>query len=386
MRVVSLAWRANLSAIEGLAVPLRHGAMGATKAPLPALLGIAQTRRMHASILIERIVRQTTVLIAQLSTAAGIRAPLAHLADQVFVELAREIESQGVPRKVAADMFGLALRTYQRKVQRLAESATQRNTTLWEAVLDHVRQQESVSRGRLLQRFASDDPEQVAAVITDLVASGLLYASGRGAHAMYRALSADERREVAESNELDAVAGLLWLTIYRRKAGSTVDELAAELGMEGALVERGLAQLLGDGRIEKSATGAQERFSAQTFLVPIGAERGWEAAVCDHFTAVASAIASKLARGPARSAEGDVVGGATYAFDLHDAHPHRARVLALLREERARVGALWDEVRQHNAAHPVDESARARVTFYFGQHVIEADGQDRAAEAAGEAT
>jgi hypothetical protein len=385
MRVVSLAWRANLSTIDGPAVAERRAAAGATKAPLPALLGIAQTRCMHASILIERIVRQTTVLIAQLSTAAGIRAPLAHLADQVFVELAREIESQGVPRKVAADMFGLALRTYQRKVQRLAESATQRSTTLWEAVLEHVRQQQSVSRGRLLQRFASDDPEQVAAVITDLVASGLLYASGRGAHVMYRALSAEERREVAESNELDAIAGLLWLTIYR-KAGSTVDELAAELGIDGALAQRGLAQLLADGRIEKSAAGGQERYSAQTFLVPIGAERGWEAAVCDHFTAVASAIASKLTRGPARSAADDVVGGATYAFDLHDAHPHRARVLALLREERARVGALWDEVRQHNAAHPVDESARARVTFYFGQHVIEADVQDRAAEAAGEAT
>jgi hypothetical protein len=340
---------------------------------------------MHPSILIERIVRQTTVLIAQLSTAAGIRAPLAHLADQVFLELAREIESQGVPRKVAADMFGLALRTYQRKVQRLAESATQRSTTLWEAVLEHVRQQQSVTRGRLLQRFASDDPEQVAAVLSDLVASGLLYASGRGAHAMYRALSAEERREVAESDELDAIAGLLWLTIYRR-SGSTAADLAAELGIDAAQAERGLAQLLADGRVEKSAVSGQERYSAQTFLVPIGAERGWEAAVCDHFTAMASAIAGKLARGPARSAQDDVVGGATYGFDLHDGHPHRAQVLALLREERARIGALWDEVRQYNAAHPVDESVKERVTFYFGQQVVEPDTQDRAGQTSGGAT
>src|SRR5262245_28105850 len=104
---------------------------------------------MHASLLIERVVRQTTVLIAQLSTAAGIRAPLANIADQVFLELSREIEAQGVARKVAADMFGLALRTYQRKVQRLAESATQRNTTLWEAVFQHIRENDGIARARL---------------------------------------------------------------------------------------------------------------------------------------------------------------------------------------------------------------------------------------------
>jgi hypothetical protein len=64
-------------------------------------------RRMDSRLLIDSIVRQTTVLLAQLSTAAGLRAPLANVADQVFVQLAKEIESQGVGRKVAADMFGL---------------------------------------------------------------------------------------------------------------------------------------------------------------------------------------------------------------------------------------------------------------------------------------
>jgi hypothetical protein len=49
-------------------------------------------------LLIDGIVRQTTILIAQLSTSAGARAPLSHVADQVFVELAQEIEAQGVRR------------------------------------------------------------------------------------------------------------------------------------------------------------------------------------------------------------------------------------------------------------------------------------------------
>src|SRR6187399_3307697 len=92
--------------------------------------------RMNVKLLVDAIVRQTTVLIAQLSTTAGVRAPLAHLADQVFLTLSREIEAQGVKRSVAADMFGLALRSYQKKTQRASSSVTQQGKTLFEAILD----------------------------------------------------------------------------------------------------------------------------------------------------------------------------------------------------------------------------------------------------------
>ena len=54
---------------------------------------------MHIKMLIDSIMQQTTLLIGQLSTAAGVRAPLARIADQVFVDLARELESQGVGRR-----------------------------------------------------------------------------------------------------------------------------------------------------------------------------------------------------------------------------------------------------------------------------------------------
>lgn len=89
---------------------------------------------VQTRFIIDAVVQQTTILIAELATAAGVRAPLSHVANQVFLELARAIEAQGVPRKVAADMFGLALRSYQLKVQRLEESATDRDRSLWEAV------------------------------------------------------------------------------------------------------------------------------------------------------------------------------------------------------------------------------------------------------------
>src|SRR5450432_4637798 len=105
---------------------------------------------MNPRHLIDAIVQQTTVLVAQLSTAAGLRSPLAHVADQVFLSLAQEIERQGVSRKVVADMFGLALRTYQRKVQRLAESSSAGGRTLWEAILTHITDDGPVRRDSIL--------------------------------------------------------------------------------------------------------------------------------------------------------------------------------------------------------------------------------------------
>jgi predicted transcriptional regulator len=226
-------------------------------------------------------------------------------------------------------------------------------------------------RAQLGQRFANDDPEQVAAVISDLVSSGLVYTSGRGGSAIFRALSPDERRAVAQGDELEAITGLVWFETYRRDSAS-VEELTAELTIDRSAVERALATLLTEQRVTLRPGHGEPRYEASSFFIPLGAEHGWEAAVCDHFTAVATAIGIKLGKG-ARTTANENVGGATYAFNIHDAHPARERVLALLREERERVSALWEEACQYNVAHPVDESMMTSVTFYFGQSVIDAE-------------
>jgi hypothetical protein len=111
--------------------------------------------------LIDGIVRQTTVLIAQLSTVAGIRAPLSRIVDQVFLNLAHELEAQGVTRKVAADMFGLALRSYQLKIGRLTQSASENEHTLWEAVLEFLRAAPGCTRRKLMERFSLDEARTV---------------------------------------------------------------------------------------------------------------------------------------------------------------------------------------------------------------------------------
>src|SRR6185436_4601228 len=108
---------------------------------------------METRLLVDAIVQQTTLLIAQLGTRAGLRAPLAHIADQVFLELANEIEAQGVSRNVAADMFGLALRSYQKKVTRLRASVTRDEQTLWQSVLQLVTERSGATREQVLAAF-----------------------------------------------------------------------------------------------------------------------------------------------------------------------------------------------------------------------------------------
>src|SRR4029079_7790777 len=165
-------------------------------------------------LLIDAIVRQTTVLIAQLATAAGARAPLAHTANQVFVDLVHELKDQGLGNKIIADMFGLSLRTYHNKIARLSESSTDRGRSLWEALLGFAQERGTVSRGEILRRFRNDDDELVRGVLNDLVTSGMLFQTGRGDLTSYRAAQPGETsREIDDSG--DRIACFAWIAIYR---------------------------------------------------------------------------------------------------------------------------------------------------------------------------
>lgn len=160
---------------------------------------------MNLELLIDGIVRQTTVLLAQLSTASGVRSPPAHVADQVFLELAREIEAQGVRRQVVADIFGMALRSYQKKMNRLTESASVRKRTLWEAVLELV-EQEQPTRARVIERFRHDGEREVAAVLADLVPTGLLFVTGSSDTALYNIEPPELAEESASAPNLKSKA------------------------------------------------------------------------------------------------------------------------------------------------------------------------------------
>lgn len=325
---------------------------------------------MNPRLLIDAIIQQTTVLIAQLSTAAGLRSPLAHVADQVFLSLAQEIERQGVSRKVAADMFGMALRSYQRKIQRLEESSSETGRTLWEVVLEHVTEHGPVRRTDIGVRFRRDDELAVSSVLADLVSTGFLYSSGRGDGAVYGATSEADRSALSSDDANEALALLIWGTVFRSPGITTRQVVDGTPATEEA-VRSALGRLLSDARVSRAVDSDDAPLHAATFVIPETAAQGWEAAVFDHYQALANAVVTKLHSRASGSPGGDFVGGTTFHFGIYPGHPYEDRVLGALQQVRNLLNALWAEVSEHNRAHPIPDEAATRVTFYCGQNVIQ---------------
>lgn len=323
---------------------------------------------MNVRVLIDTIVRQTTVLIADLATAGGIRAPLSRVANQVFLNLVQELEAQGLGRKVVADMFGLALRSYQVKVRRLEASATESEQSLWEAIFDFIHASGEVTRREVLDRFLYDDEPSVRGILRDQVESRLIYTSGRGIDAVYRAARDDERRGGLASPEGETANALIWVTVYR-EGPVTAQEVAAGLGLPVDTVETGLTALVEDGRVQL-ADPEERTYQSRSVLIPVDEAVGWEAALFDHFQALVTAISAKLRSGKHASKHKHLIGGATYSFDVWPGHPHEGQVTSLLSETREKASDLMRQVTAWNDSATSPEGGCRKVTFYFGQNVV----------------
>jgi hypothetical protein len=331
---------------------------------------------MTLELLIHSIVRQTTILIAQLATSGGTRAPLAQVADQVFLDLVRELERQGVSRRVSADMFGLGLRTYQRKIQRLGESHTDRGRSLWEAVLEFIRSKSIVARAEVLLRFANDDEPQVRGVLHDLSENRLIFSSGSGPSAVYRAASEEELGALRKMHAPDGFDELIWALVFRL-GPIGVDELLGDSGLERAELEAALSRLVGSGCVDRLDEGEKAVYRSSSLVIPLGAPVGWEAAVFDHFKAMVNTITARLSQDRQSANLGDRVGGSTYSLEVWDGHPHADEVYATLARLRSLLGEQRAKVEQFNAEHGLPESY-TRVVLYAGQCFIHEDGSGSA--------
>jgi chromosome segregation and condensation protein ScpB len=282
------------------------------------------------------------------------------------LDLVTELEGQGLSRKIVADMFGLALRSYQQKVDRLTESASEGGVTLWQAVYDHLRGVEVAARAQVLRRFARDDEASVKSILRDLVETGLVYQRGRGESCTYRI--APESDLAQGDHDTEGLSALCWVFVYR-DGPIREGELARRLKVTREALRPIVAQLQRDGRIDEEADGAAPSWSTRRCSIPLGDEAGWEAALVDHHQAVVSAVCNKLRNGATRALPPDRIGGSTYSFDVWPGHPYEAQAYALLSETRQRLSALWDRVSTHNQGAERPERGVAKVTFYCGQSV-----------------
>jgi hypothetical protein len=323
--------------------------------------------------LIDAIVRQTVVLIAQLATSRGLRAPLAHIAEQVFQELSRELERQGVTRSVSADMFGMALRTYQRRTQRVEGSVTERGRSLWEAVFAHIGAGGVVTREEIFRRFRHDDEVSVRAVLRDLTDSGLVFASGSGRNTIYRVTTEEELGKIVRTTDRAGVEALVWSIVFREDP-VTAERVAELIALPMSDVQAALDALVAEGRIERVESAGRCEYRSRELVLGLENPAGWEASVLDHYSAMVRTIGKKLSLDQ-RASAADEVGGSTYHFTLYRGHPMQEDVLGELRRFRERCSALRARVDQHNKEHGLPANT-LNVSAYFGQCVVENEDDD----------
>lgn len=324
---------------------------------------------MNARVIIDAIVRQTTILLAQVATTAGARSPLSTVANQVFLDLVTELERQGLSKKVVADMFGLALRSYQQKVERLTESASERGVTLWEAIYGFLAEQQVAERREILRRFGRDDVTMVKSILRDLVESGLVYQRGRGEDSAYRVAPDSDLTRDDSALTRGKQRALAWVWIYR-DGPLTHGELARRLHIDEDHLTSLLGELTADGRIQEVAGADELTYTTERCLIPLGDEHGWEAALVDHYQALVSALCIKLRNGNTMALPPDQVGGSTYSFDVWDGHPFASEVCQLLARHRQQLSQLRSAVTEYNQATPATgKPGKRKVTFYCGQSV-----------------
>jgi hypothetical protein len=324
---------------------------------------------MNINLLIHAIVRQTTILIAELATSRGSRAPLAQIANQVFLDLVGELERQGVSRKVSADMFGLGLRTYRRKIQRLSESAMDRGCSLWEAILEYLRVRDSATRIQILKRFSGDDESQVKAVLHDLCESQLVVSSGSGSNAIYRAAAGEELIALQQGRGAVGLDELLLAVIYREPP-LPIDEIAGRARLGTEQVEPILTRLTQEGRVERTVRDGVPLFQAKTLVVPVGATAGWEAAMFDHFKALVTTMMCRLRDSSVAPRLTDRIGGSTYTVSVWPDHPLADEVYGTLGRLRTELTRLRQRVAKVNEEGVVPDK-HTRVVIYLGQCLID---------------
>jgi hypothetical protein len=310
-----------------------------------------------------------------LATSGGVRAPLAQLADRVFLDLARELEQQGISRKVSADMFGMALRSYRRRVRQLGESSTERGRSLWEVVLEFLSHGNLITREEVLKRFLHDEEALVKGVLTDLCESGLVLRLGSGKGAAYRAATSSELTALRERS--DGLLELVWVLVYR-EGPIAESELSQRMSLKPELVRGCLKELVEAGRVELMDDG---KYHSRRVVIPLGSTAGWEAALFDHFQAVVKTMCVRLRGGEAAGAARELdSGGSTYTFSVWPGHPYEEEARGLLREFRARHSELRQRISSYNEQHALPPTYE-RVTAYGGVCVTveepdELEGED----------
>jgi len=176
-----------------------------------------------------QLVETTARVVARAAVSEGRRQPLPWVVDLFFLALVRELEEAGLPRRVVADMLGISRRTLQRRVVAAEEGVRVRRRSVWMRVYDAV-ETEPVGLEQLPLRVRAVERKTLASVVQDMCGAGWLRdRNGRLEVVPRTSLAAEQVAELA-------------LHLQRVGVAFSVASLAAEYGVDAAVVEMALAE------------------------------------------------------------------------------------------------------------------------------------------------
>jgi len=369
----------------------------------------------HIDALIRLITRQAMKLVARLAIVHDRRSSLAKISDIAFLELNHELEILGLRKKVIADMFGLALRSYQQKVNRLQESTAWDLRSLWTSVYDYLNKAKQASRKTVFDRYSAADERVLSSILADLSTSGFLSKSEKGGDTIYT-VSADNMESKPTLNQA-CTLNLVWTYIYTYPRVSRKN-IGERLGLDTATVENVLSDLESTNRIERIVDDEGECFVAPWCIQEAGeGVMGMLSGMYHHFQSICSALAIKLEqtidtsaidtttitpearrsiatfskKTSARMKSKNTVNseqhasaqkkmltpksptGSTYSFDIWENHPYAPQVLGFLEKTRKTLSGLRKDIEAHRVTmieeetYPSDTSP-SRITIYIGQY------------------
>jgi hypothetical protein len=104
--------------------------------------------------------------------------------------------------------------------------------------------------------------------------------------------------------------------------------------------------------------------------LPLHLREGWEAAVFDHFQAMANVIAQR-AEAADSAAQSPLLGGSTFHFDLHEDHPLRDQATGIFQRIRRELSDLRARIDHENQTWAKPVRRPFRLVLYVGQHVTD---------------
>ena len=123
------------------------------------------TRSLHK--LVHAIAYEAGSITAHLSMVQDARRPIGWLHDIFFLGMIDELEAQQVPKKVAADAFGMSLRTYQRRIAQ-ARASQAVGYSLWSTLSSKLKTK--ATKQTILSWFDASYEAQISSILRDMIA------------------------------------------------------------------------------------------------------------------------------------------------------------------------------------------------------------------------